>query len=296
MPGSQAAAAKAGAGGVAPSQPQFNTSGNPANAEVLRKTLPDLLEPFLDRVRRETPDTASPQWPTANGPSYREVMGQQKLGPGAQGCGGFARPGPPQGVMQGGMPGAGGWQQQGMAQMPPGGQPQMMQPGFMVANAPRGQQPQMHQQMYGGAPVDGMVPVMGGPGQQQQQQRPPNGGGGGNMPPGQQQPMAFNWQTMMVPQNANQPMGMVNAPGDQNAGGMAMGTMPGQAQMMVMYPQGFMPQQAVPGGAGTDGYGNPCQGGQQGGGGPGQHGGGMMQQPPMYQQMQMGGGGPPHQQ
>lgn len=76
-----------------------------------------------------------------------------------------------------------------------------------------------------------------------------------------------------------------------------MGTMPGQAQMMVMYPQGFMPQQNLggPGMSGPDGYG--CQGGPHGGGGgPGQHGGGMMQQPPMYQQMQMGGGGPPHQQ
>jgi len=156
-----------------------------------------------------------------------------------------------------------------MAAMGPGagGAPQMMQQGFVVANAPPGGPPsQMYPQMYA-------APGGGGPGP---------GGHQSVMP--QQAPVVFGQQTMMAAQTG-QSMAMPGGVGPVPKFGNQQG------QMMVMpvmlapgqYQPGFVPQQAVqqPGQQGPPGQPGP-PGSQAEGQGP------MMQQPMYHRQ---GGGG-----
>mmetsp|Transcript_45068 Transcript_45068/g.143573 ORF Transcript_45068/g.143573 Transcript_45068/m.143573 type:complete len:745 (+) Transcript_45068:67-2301(+) len=265
-----------GGGGGQPMQAAVKPAGAPLqfsiskkNPDLLRKELGQILEPFFQRAKSSAPDSGAPDWPDAKGSSYHEVLGQ---------------PNPARPALVGAVPGAGGpvpagaWQQGPPApdQAPPmsamgpgGGAPQMMQSGFVVANAPPGGPPaQMYQQMY-------PAPGGGAPG--------PQGPQGGMPPQGQTQQVVFAQQTMMA-QQPGQAMAMP-------VGGM--GPVPkfgGQQQQMVVMPvimapgqyqQGFVPQQGVqqPGQQGPPGPPGP-PGPQAGGDQQGQ----MMQQPMYHRQ------------
>jgi hypothetical protein len=259
-----------------PSAPQPVFAIFKKNQDLLRKNLAELLEPFFQKASKSAPDSLGPEWPDAKGSSYHEVLGQPNPSSRHQLMG---NPMP-----SGGGPGPGpGWQQpqapdqQGQPTSGPG--PQMMQQGFVMANAPSGGPPNaMYQQVYAAAPGGG------GPGGPQGPQ------GGGNMPP---QPVVFGQQTMMAQGPAQSmaavPVGMV--PSQSGMGPMPKfgGQQQQQQQMVVMpvmlapgqqnfVPQGFMPQQGQPGPPGPPGPQGPP--GQQADGQQGQ----MMQQPMFHRQ------------
>eukprot|EP00440_Ansanella_granifera_P065846 gb/GFBE01071414.1/.p1 GENE.gb/GFBE01071414.1/~~gb/GFBE01071414.1/.p1 ORF type:complete len:731 (+),score=151.96 gb/GFBE01071414.1/:1-2193(+) len=292
--------------------PSFSTYKKDPNMQ--RKSLPEILDPFLKRATAQDPGSAAPDWPDAKGPSYHEVLGQPN--PGAQ-TRMMAPGGPAAGHMQ---TMGGGWQPTGQTMM---GQPGQQQPGQQQPGQQVQQQPQQQQvQQQGGPPNQdqGGPPMVGGCGvgmvPQMMQQgfvvANPGGPGGPGGPPNQMQygqmyggptgpsghqgqgmaPQAFivNGQPTMMGQGGSQmvPMGMV-APQGQNPGQMGMAPMPkfgggNQQQVMVMpvmignYGQqgGFM-QGPMQGQGGMAPQGGPPGGPPQGDGGQGQ----MMQNPGM---------------
>lgn len=272
--------------------PPFNMFA--LNIDLLKKSLVEILDGFYECSKIEALAQQEPGWPEAQGPSYRDVLGQPVSMPGPIGNMGGA----PQPVM-----GAPPWQQpqqQPMGQAPPGAPvqggnaPQMMpQQGFMVAQAPGagGQNAQMFQPMYQG-PGAPTMPA----------QRPQNAG---NMqPPQDQQPMGFNQQNMIA-QQPGPAQGMavnmqVNPQTGQNPGGgftmqpMQGGAMPkyGMQVMMVptgQFPQNFVPQQGQQAGP----PGGPGPGGPPGGPQPG-HWQQAHMVPAHMMQQQVGPRGPPH--
>mmetsp|Transcript_9086 Transcript_9086/g.20208 ORF Transcript_9086/g.20208 Transcript_9086/m.20208 type:complete len:746 (+) Transcript_9086:108-2345(+) len=177
-----------------PSSQPVSTFAPQANSEVSKKTLEQLLNPFLERTKGIKPETQTPQWPQATGPPYKEVLGTPTSS-GAQLQGGATT-----------MP-ATNWQPPAQAQGQMGGNPQgNMGQGFVMPA--QGGQPQMYQ-MYPGGP---------GPVRPQGQGAPPQG---------QQQPqqMVFNQQGCAAQGQQNMQMqpGMMNAQGQQH--GVPMGAM-----------------------------------------------------------------------
>lgn len=281
--GHMAATSKA----TAPSPP-FNTF--PTNNALLEKKLETLLDSFYESFNVEALGQLEPQWNEAQGPSYKDVLGQPVPPPGPIGNMGAPQP------MAMGAP----WQQQQQQQMgqgPPGGPPQgqggnapqMMQQPVMF-QAPGGQNQAMFQPMFQPGPNASMPP-----------QRPQNAG---NMPPPQDQQMGDgNPHSMDFYMKAKQqPQGgqfMVSPPGGQpQGGGMMMMMVPGQGGAMPKYGQVMM----APAGQFPQ---FPQGGGQPGGPGPGgpggnQHGGQWQvanaHMVPAHMMQQVGGPrGPPHQ-
>jgi hypothetical protein len=275
--GATSGATGGGGASVAKAAPSHSASFNiyKKSPDLVRKSLVDTLEPFFHRAKSSTPDSASPDWPDAKGPSYRDVLGQpnpnsrpqMQMMPGGPGPGGPQMP----------MAMAGGWQPQAQHMMQ-----MQMQPQQQPAQQPNMQQqnPQHQVQQQGGPPSqDQSGPPMGGmgvmPGMMQQgfvmanaqpggapnqmygQMYAPGGcpthQGGGTMPPNA---IVFNQSTMMG-QGGSQmvPMGMVAHQGQNPQ--MGMGPMPkfgGQQQQMVVMPvmlagpgqyqaQAFLPMQ-----------------------------------------------------
>jgi small nuclear ribonucleoprotein (snRNP)-like protein len=239
------------------SSPQFNMF--PVNSQLLEKKLEKILDSFYETFRREDNVGAlsqlEPQWTEAQGPSYKDVLGQPVSLPGPVGNMGAPQP---MAAM------AAPWQpqQQPMGQGPPGppqGQggnaPQMMQQPVMF-QAPGGQNQPMFQPMFQPGPNASMPP-----------QRPQNAGNMG--PPQDQQPMGDGNPHGMdyYVKAKQQPQGgqfMVSPPGGQGQGGMMMmmvpqqgGAMPKYGQVM-MAPAGQFPQfpqgGGQPGGPGPGGY------------------------------------------
>jgi small nuclear ribonucleoprotein (snRNP)-like protein len=271
---------------AASSSPAFNMF--PVNSQLLEKKLEKILDSFYDTFRRESYEALSqlePQWTEAQGPSYKDVLGQPVSLPGPVGNMGAPQP----------MAMAAPWQpqQQPLGQGPPppqgqgGNAPQMMQQPVMF-QAPGGQNQPMFQPMFQPGPNASMPP-----------QRPQ----AGNMPPPQDQqsmgdgnPHGMDYYVKAK----QQPQGgqfMVSPPGGQPQGGMMMmmvpqqgGAMPKYGQVM-MAPAGQFPQ-------------FPQGGGQPGGPGPGGPGGnphgGQWQvanahMVPGHMMQQVGPRGPPHQ-
>jgi len=297
--------------------PAVKTSGPPftifsSSTEQSRLTLDNILDKFVGRSNRSDMPRAAEDvsWTAANGPSFKEILGQpnpmmpigqlnngqmpgqaQTWQPGMGQMGAPQPPGQPaqpQMAVQQGQTGAPGGQAPGQP-----GAPQMMgQQGFMVGGAPGGQPGQMFQPMYP-APA-GSAP----------QGMRPQGGGGQMQAQGQQMVYSNQGQQMAVPVGQQMAMPGQMMQGGQNQGSGNMGNMPKfgmpgnmpQGGMVMMMPQNgaqgqvmMMPQQSML-------QGQPGQPGQHGHQGqPGQ----PNQMRPMYQgQMsggQMGGGGPPHQ-
>lgn len=281
----ESASKQAKQSGAVSTGPEFTI--NASKPELARLQLEKILDRFSQSSCGARGLSQEPKWSDANGPSFREILGQPnpmmpigQLGNGAspgqwqQQQPGMGQMGPP-GAQAPGQPPAAQQMMPQQGQMGgPGGQPtgqpnapQMMgQQGFVMGAAPGGQSGQMFQPMYP-APT-GAAPM------------PRPAGGAGQMPVQGQQPMVFNQQGMMQ-QGQGQQMAM---PGN-------MAQMQGQQMVMMMpagqgMPQGFAPMPGQPGQPGQAG-----QPGQQGGhpGAPQQ-----MMPRPMYHG-QMGGGGPPHQ-
>mmetsp|Transcript_10502 Transcript_10502/g.23901 ORF Transcript_10502/g.23901 Transcript_10502/m.23901 type:complete len:754 (+) Transcript_10502:115-2376(+) len=215
----------------APSTP-FTPQGNP---EVVKKTLDQLLNPFLGKATGQKPESSTPAWPQATGPPYKEVLGTAS---------GATQPMQNAGMMPGvagAMP-SGQWQP-AQGQMVGNAQMASMPQGFVVP----AQQSQMYAQMYPGGPRPSQQSGQGGqgtPGGPQQ-----SGGSQSQGQPGQHMVYQMGQMPMM-------PGGMVSAQG-QHPGG-CMGAMGAQAKFGGQPPTMVVPM-AMP--AGNYGPGFAAQGG-----------------------------------
>jgi len=239
---------------------------------LLGKSLEQILDGFYDTSKSEALAKLDPTWPEAQGPSYHEVLGQPNP----------ANPLPPQ--LHGNMAPnqqMAPWQQQ--QQQPPQQQQPMGNqappaaggaPPVQGGNAPQTMPQQGFMMPPGGQNNQMFQPMFQGPGNQMPPQRPQNAG---NMPPQEQQPMQFQQQNMMAPQQGPGqamavPSGMVNQQGGQNPGGMMMqpmgGAMPkfgGGVQVMMMPTGQYAPQGGFPQQQGQPGQPGPQPGGPPGG-------------------------------
>jgi len=222
------------------------------------KGLSEILEMFFQRAKNSNPDSAAPDWPDRNGPSYKDVLGHPNPNANTRVGQTMGHANMPQ--MQGG-----NWQQQqnqGQQQQPgqqtgqqvPQQQQQQQQQQVPQQNAPQNQEQQGGPQMVQGgmamqptmmpqAVFVGNPPGQGGQANQMQYgQMYPGGPGQGPAHQGQnvQPTIVFNNGAMMAQGGGNTmvPMPMQNQQGQMQGvtAGPAMAKFPGQQQQMVVVP------------------------------------------------------------